>query len=821
MRFNSKEILEITKALLLNKSLFINELRSVDYDTRKIFVGQNSLFIAFNGNSTDGHKYISKAYEKGVRDFIVTDQSFDISLYKDANFFLVNSGYEAVQEIAGKHRRNFKIPVIAITGSNGKTITKEWLAQCLSRKLNVAKSPVSFNSQLGTALSLLLIDETHDIAIIEAGVSTTNEMENLERIILPDIGIFTNIGDAHNAGFESRQQKLNEKLKLFKQCEKLIIRYDQPEVKNYGSITFSEDSLLSWGTNEQKPSYHVKFNRKDDHSLIDLEFKEQSLQFKAPFTDEASLENLTNVIYTLLHLEIEFEAIQVSILSLDNIPMRLELKEGINGCLVLDDSYSFDLESLKIGIRELHNSANGRSISLILSDLDPQNSSEHSYDQVVKILNTVQPQRLIIIGVKLASKLKESGSDLKFLSYKNVEQFDREFLTAQFNNEIILIKGARQYELDHISRKINARQNKTVLEIDLFALSENIDYYRRSINKNTGIMAVLKASAYGSGSQQLSSLINNKAIEILAVAIIEEAIEMRKSGISKPILIFNPHAENLPLIVEYGFEIELSNHYMADALLAFAERQKNKISIHLKLDTGMHRLGFEEADFPKLISLLEHPKIHVKAIFSHLAASDDPAQDKFTNHQIDQFEKWYLQLSDALNIKPLKHILNSSGAIRFPQAQYDFVRIGLGLYGIDLINKSKSHLAKVHSLKSYVVQIKEVKKGETVGYGNKLKLENNARIAVIGIGYADGLLRKAGEKNYKIMLNGQAAPLIGNVCMDLCMANISKLEGVNEGDEVLVFGKNHPIEGLSETCETIPYEILTRIAPRVKRVYIQ
>jgi len=681
MKYTSAEILEITKAKLVNESLFSNELYSVDYDTRKIFEGYHSLFIAFKGNNTDGHKFINKAFEKGVRDFIISDANVDITDYQSANFFLVDSTYTAVQKIAREHRDKFDIPVIGITGSNGKTIVKEWLGQCLSRTHQVVKSPVSFNSQLGVALSLLLIDETHEIAIIEAGISQLNEMENLQKIIKPTLGIFTNIGDAHRAGFHSMQEKLEEKLKLFTQSEKVIARLDQKELKASIYSTLSKDHLISWSTEQCEECNEVVFKIKGDHTIVQLNHASKTYDFKTPFTDEASLENLSHVIFTLLHLKVNSEEIQAGILSLDNIPMRLELKEGINDCLVLDDSYSFDIESLKIGIRELHNNANGRSISLILSDLDEQNSSSQSYEQIIKILEKVKPDRLILIGTKLALAIATNESELDFVAYENVELFDRNFIVNDLQNEIILIKGARQFGLDHISRKINARQNKTVLEIDLFALSENIDYYRRTINPNTGIMAVLKASAYGSGSQQLSSLINNKAIDILAVAIIEEAIEMRKSGIKKPILIFNPHAENLRLIAEYGFDIELSNHYMASALFTFAERHLKgqngqQINVHLKLDTGMHRLGFEEKDFASLDALLN---INVKAIFSHLAATDDPSEDSFTEAQISCYERWYQRLSEKLGTRPLKHILNTSGAVRFPHAQYDFVRIGLGI----------------------------------------------------------------------------------------------------------------------------------------------
>ena len=821
MNYSSQEILNITHAKLLNNSLIINDIKYVEYDTRKIFNGSDSLFIAFDGNTTNGHKYIQKAYEKGVTNFIISQSDFDFSNFENANFFLVVNPYQAIQKIAADHRNKFDLQVISITGSNGKTIVKEWLSQCLSRTKKVVKSPVSFNSQLGVALSLLLIKEEHEFAIIEAGISSTNEMQNLANIIRPDIGVFTNLGDAHSAGFESRNQKLQEKLKLFAQSKTIISSYDQEEVRLALSENFKGQKIYSWSSENNFGQLKVVFEKQLDHSVIQISDTNIQYNFKVPFTDDASLENIMHVIAVLLELKLDVAEIQAALLSLDNLPMRLELKEGINNCLVLDDSYSFDLESLKMGIRELNNNANNRNKSLIISDLDSQNSSLEAYDKIIKILEKLDLKRLIVVGEQLPKLIKDLKLNYDYESYSSVDLLIEDLAQLHVENEIILIKGARHFQLDKVSKRISARQNKTVLEIDLFALSENIDFYRNSIPKQAGLMAVLKASAYGSGSQQLTSVINNKNIDILAVAIIEEAIEMRNSGVKKPILIFNPHADSLNLITEYDFEIELSNKTMAEALHSFVNNNQVKVKVHLKLDTGMNRLGFKKQDFSYLETILNHQNISVKAIFSHLAASDDPSEDAFTNRQLDLFDSWYEELSASLNIKPLRHILNSSGALRFPRSQYDFVRIGLGLYGLDLANSTANRLTKVHSLKSYIVQIKDVKANETVGYGNKLKLKKDARIAIIGVGYADGLMRKAGAKAYPIVVKGQKAALIGNVCMDLCMADISDLEGVQEGDEVLIFGKNHPIERLSELCETIPYEILTRVAPRVKRIYIQ
>ncbi len=821
MKYSSKEILEITGARLINKSLNINDISSVEYDTRKIFNGSKALFVAFLGNNTDGHKFIANAYEKGVRNFMISEENLNLDHYAYANFFLVEDPYLSIQKIAGNHRKKQKAKVISITGSNGKTIVKEWLSQCLSRTKKVVKSPVSFNSQLGVALSLLLIEEDHDFAIIEAGISAPNQMENLEKIIKPQIGILTNIGDAHSVGFKNKKQKLSEKLKLFTESEKIIANIDDKIIIETLSQKFVGSTFSTWSSSNSSAKYLVVINKHSDHALIEVKNSENFPQYKVPFNDDASLENIIHVILTLTELGIDTKEIQAGILSLDNLPMRLELKEGLHECLILDDSYSFDIESLKIGVKELYNNANGREKSIIISDLDDQNASIRAYQQIVKILSQVSLKKLIVIGTKLHEIIDKQNDVIAYERYESAADFLSKYDLSLFQNEIILVKGARRFTLDSISKRISARRNKTILEIDLFALSENIDYFRNNIPRSTGLMAVLKASAYGSGTQHLSAIINNKSIDILAVAIIEEAIEMRKAGVKKDILIFNPHPDSLDLVSEYDFEIELSNKSMANALISFVERNDSKIKIHLKLDTGMNRLGFKENDFSFVSKIINHSKIITKAIFSHLAASDDLAHDDFSKSQLALFSRWYKELTVNSYTKPLRHVLNSSGALRFPNYQYDYVRVGLGLYGLDLMNQKNNHLTKVHSLKSYIVQIKDVNEGETVGYGNNFKLEKSARIAIIGIGYADGLMRLAGSKSYKMVVKGQKAPLIGNICMDLCMLDISELEGISEGDEVLIFGKNHPIEVLSEACETIPYEILTRVAPRVKRLYIQ
>ena len=820
MKYSSQEILEITNAVLFSKSLIDNEIEYIVYDTRKLFSSDNTLFLAFEGQQTDGHKYISLAFEKGVRNFIVTNES-KIPKDLEANFFLVDSTYLAIQKLASFHRSKFNPTMIAITGSNGKTIVKEWLYECLKNHFEVLKSPVSYNSQLGVALSLLMMEEKHEIAIIEAGISKPDEMINLAAMIQAQIGIFTNLGDAHQAGFLSLDQKLEEKSKLFESAEKIILNAEDAQVLQYFQKKFHDKKLVAWNSLNSASEVEVIFAKADTHTIIELQSDSQNRNYKVAFTDQLSLENITQVILLLETMNLSGTEIQAAILQLSNVPMRLEIKKGVNNSTIINDSYSLDLESLKMALQHLDALGKNKKKVLVISDLDEQNLSTDTYLKLNSILKNLSLEKLVNIGGKLIENLKNENVGYELASFVSADEFINSQSTSGFQDAVILLKGARKFQLDKISNRLSDEQNRTVLEIDLTALRENILFYKNYVAKTTGLMAVLKASAYGSGSEQLTTLINQSPIDMVGVAITKEALDFNAAGMDKPMLIFNPHADDLPQIAEHNFRIELSNFSFLDKLIEFLRWTKKEIHVHLKLDTGMNRLGYKEEDIEQLLKKINHPLLVIEAVFSHLVASDDLSQQEFSKHQLTLFEKMYDRVAEALKFQPQKHILNSAGALTFPEYGMDYIRLGLGLYGLDLTGLSKGLLQRVHSLRSYIVQIKDVAANETIGYGNQWKTNKSHRIAIIGIGYADGLLRNLGHGKASVVVKGQEVPFIGSICMDLSMIDISNAKGIVEGDEVLIFGKNRPIEDLAKAGETIPYEILTRVAPRVKRVYIQ
>lgn len=820
MKYSSCEILEITNADLCRKTLIDNEIEYIVYDTRKLFSSENTLFLAFEGKQSDGHEYISIAYEKGVRDFIITDKE-KIPSTLEANFYLVDSTYAAIQKLASFHRSKFNPIMIAITGSNGKTIVKEWLYECLKKHYEVLKSPVSYNSQLGVALSLLMMEEKHEIAIIEAGISMPEEMINLASMIKPMIGIFTNLGDAHQAGFLSPQQKLEEKSILFDSCDKIIFNSEDPLVFDLFEQKFLGKELLSWSSEKTNIGSIVTFAKADTHTLIELSSDAVTRKYKVAFTDELSLENITQVILLLESIGLSSTDIQAAILQLSNVPMRLEIKKGVYNSTIINDSYSLDLESLKMALQQLDALGENKRKILVISDLDERHLSVDTYQRLNYLLANLNLNKLINIGGKLSENLHGTRLDYEVVSYKTSKEFMTHKPLEEFKDSVVLLKGARKFQLDKISNRLSDEQNRTVLEIDLSALRENILFFKEHIPQSTGLMAVLKASAYGSGSEQLTSLINQSPIDMVGVAITKEAIDFKMAGMNKPILIFNPHADDLIEVAKNNFRIELSNFSFLDKLIDFLNWSEQEIYVHLKLDTGMNRLGYKEEDLKSLLSKIKHPLLKVEAIFSHLLASDDLDQKEFSKGQLDLFDKMYHRVTEGLGFKPKRHILNSAGALTFPEYGMDYIRLGLGLYGLDLTGLSKGLLQRVHSLRSYIVQIKDVPANETIGYGNQWRTKKSHRIAVIGIGYADGLFRNLGHGQSFVEVKGQEVPFIGSICMDLSMIDISNAKGIVEGDEVLIFGKNRPIEDLATAAQTIPYEILTRIAPRVKRVYIQ
>lgn len=826
MKYSVKEINNIVNGNFLkeNTDALISQ---VSIDTRQITNAQQSLFFCLIARN-DGHQHIESAYKKGIRNFIIS-KNIDIEKYTDANFIIVENTTSALQQLAKNHREQFNIPVIGITGSNGKTIVKEWLYQLLSAEKNIVKSPKSYNSQIGVPLSVLNMEKENELAIFEAGISTVAEMENLEKIIQPSIGILTNIGTAHDAGFSSKEEKLNEKLKLFTNCKTLISCYDNPLIYAAVGKMAKENpafTSFSWSVNIDS-TIVIQFNKRETaHTYFTIKngygsasnFSETLL--KIPFTDDASIENCLHCVVTLIHLGYSIDVIQSKIAALRNLPMRLELKYGINNCSMIDDSYSADFHSLQVALDFFKQQESHKKKTLIISEFEESGLSEKDFIQKLKtVLQENKFDKLIGVGKAFIQHIESLAYTVKeWYVFESTEKLIEQFSVLTFENELILLKGARKFSFEKISAQLIGQTHATVLEINLNALTNNLNVYKSYLAKNTGVIAMVKAFSYGSGSVEVASLLEKQGVDYLAVAYADEGVELRKNNIKTPIMVMNPDVVDFDRMIEYDLEPEIYSLQILQQLIHKIGEQA--INIHLKLETGMNRLGFTTDELDELITILQaHSTIKVKTIFSHLAASEDALFDSFTNEQIAAFNQLADKLIAAFNYHIKKHLVNSSGIIRFPQAHFDYVRLGIGLYGADSSSTIQEKLQVIGKLKTRVAQIKYVKSGQTIGYSRKGVADKDMKIAVLAIGYADGYDRRFGNGIGEVFIAGQCAKIIGNICMDMCMADISHIDDVHEGDECEIYGKEISIIEQAKKIGTISYELLTRISSRVKRLY--
>ncbi len=823
MAFPIEHIIKIAKGKLLNLQCYPATITQLLIDSRQLISPKESLFFAFKGQSNDGHQYIAPLYKNGVRNFVVS-QKVDLAVYPNANFILSKNLIKVLQRIAIAHRRHFQLPTIGITGSNGKTIIKEWLFQALKKDLKIVRSPKSYNSQIGVPLSVWQIHKSHELGIFEAGISQVKEMKNLAPIINPTIGILSNIGDAHDKGFKHKNQKIKEKLLLFKKAKVIIYRANNPTLNKIITKTFSKKKLLSWSRKKGSNIFIQKLEKKNNYTSISFEYENTQFNITIHFTNQAAIENCMHCIATMLHLGYSQKKIQNRVDLLEPVAMRLELKGGINGSTIINDSYNSDLNSIGIAFQFLTQKRLGRKGNLIISDILETNiSTKKLYQKLAKMIDEQQIHRVIGIGDKIQYLQKELHPTIETQFYPDTATFLDKINLNAFNNQIILIKGARKFSFELIANRFAQQIHNTVLEINLGALVHNLNVYKQRLSSSTKIMAMVKASAYGSGSIEVARLLEGQKIDYLAVAFADEGVELRKAGIKTPILVLNPEKAVFDLMMEYELEPEIYNLSILKAyILSIKNRNKPNSGIHLKFDTGLKRLGFMEADISALIQILrENPSVKIQSVFSHLAASDANQHDDFTLQQIQLFEHMYTLIALALDIKPPKHILNSSGIVRFPQYQMNMVRLGIGLYGIDSSQIITPELQNVHSLKASISQIKYVEINETIGYNRKGKASKKMKLAIISIGYADGLMRLAGNGNFKVFLHDQLAPIVGNICMDMAMIDISKIPEAQEGDQVIIFGDEYPVYELAESCQTIPYEIFTNISDRVRRIYFQ
>lgn len=847
MTYTIEKIASIIDGKIYGKDNGSHVIRDLLFDSRLLISPENTLFFSLKSNRNNGNRYVEELYNKGVRCFVVEDVGLLSSKCPLSTLIIVDDTLKALQKLAAYHRANFNIPIVGITGSNGKTIIKEWLYQILSPEMSVVRSPKSYNSQIGVPLSVWQINESHQVALFEAGISRPNEMQNLEEIIRPTIGIFSNIGEAHGKNFNNIKNKIEEKLKLFNHADILIYCSDYKEIKEV--VERLDIRTLSWSRKDKNADVQVYSIEKGEEKTVikaligqrTKDNRQQTLSMHSdsqifrfsdsqihkitiPFTDDASIENAIHCWLAAILFDIPYDIIEKKMRHLSTVAMRMELKSGINNCEIINDSYNSDFNSLTIALDFMNQQHHKKERVVILSDiLQSELKEEDLYNKIAQLLKNKGVNHLIGIGEAISRQ--QDKFEINKIFYKDTRHFLMNYHIEDFNNQMILLKGARDFEFEKISRLLQEKAHETILEINLNNLVSNMNYYRSKLKSDTKLMVMVKAFAYGSGIFEVSNVLEFHHADYLTVAYADEGIELRRKGINLPIVVMTPELNTFESIIKNNLEPDVysfrSLALLEDAIEKLDVPLNSPIGIHIKLDTGMHRLGFLSDDIDELLSRLKSNKnIVVKSVFSHLAGSDSPNFDDFTMKQIGDFEKMSSKIVDAFPYKILRHILNSAGISRFTDYQYDMVRLGIGIYGVPPCEDDRGKLKNVVSLKTTIVQIKEYEVGETIGYSRKGLINRRSRIGVVPIGYADGLKRQLGNGNACFYVNGEAAPIVGNVCMDMCMIDLTDIE-CNENDTAILFDENHSVERIADVCDTIAYEILTSFSQRVKRIYYQ
>ena len=810
---------------LLNIKRIGNRDAKIDWiltDSRSLCFAEETLFFALKTKRNDGHKYIPELYERGVRNFVVSDLPQDMENYADANFLQTPYPLKTLQKLAEKHRSQFNVPVIGITGSNGKTVVKEWVYQLLTPERIVTRSPRSYNSQIGVPLSVWQMNEKTEVGLFEAGISEMGEMEALRNIIHPTIGVLTNIGGAHQENFFSLQDKCLEKLSLFQNCDVVIYDGDNELISSCVSKSLLGAREIAWSKiDNERPLYIESVIKGENSTAIRYRYLNMPNEFTIPFIDDASIENSLHSLAVALYMMVPAEKITERMAHLEPVAMRLEVKEGKNGCVLINDSYNSDLASLDIALDFMvrRSEDKERKRTLILSDLlETGQSDKLLYRQVADLVHTRGIDRIIGVGEGISEASSRFEIEKHF--FHTTEELLASDLLKSLRNEVILIKGSRSFHFDNITERLELKVHETILEINLDSLVANLNHYRSKLKPETKMVCMVKASAYGAGSYEIAKTLEDHRVDYLAVAVADEGSELRKAGITGSIIIMNPELTAFKTMFDYKLEPEVYNFHLLNELIKAAEKEGvNSFPIHIKLDTGMHRLGFAPSEIPELIRRLKRQTAVIpRSVFSHLVGSDSEQFDGFTRHQIEIFEQASEELQNAFSHKILRHICNTAGIGRYPGAQFDMVRLGIGLYGVDPFTNKILH--NVSTLKTTILQIRNVPQEETVGYSRKGRLGRDSRIAAIPIGYADGLNRRLGNGNAYCLVNGQKAPYVGNICMDVCMIDVTDID-CKEGDKVIVFGDDLPVTILADVLQTIPYEILTGVSNRVKRVYYQ
>ncbi len=820
MKITVKDLANITGGVLNGKDdLVIEELLT---DSRQFSFAKGVVFFAVKGENHDGSRFISQLNKKGVRIFVAeSDDHIPEIANSGGAFIVVRNVVDAMQSLAAYRRALYKGTVIGITGSTGKTIVKEWLSDILGNNISVVRSPKSYNSQVGVPLAVWKLENKYEAGVFEAGISMPGEMSRLARIIDPGIGVITNIGDAHQENFPDFASKAVEKLKLFKNSHTIVYCKDHSLIHDLiiHDQELKEKRLVNWSYKDEKASLLVrKILSEPSRTVISVYNKGEEYGFEIPFGDQASVENAITVIAVCTAMGINNEIIKAGIKSLESVAMRMEIKNGVNGCILIEDYYNSDPGSLRMAIEYLKSQNNKRSI-LILSDfLQSGRDDEDLYSEVGGLVKKTGVNRFIGIGRSICSQkhLFPDGSRFFFTT----DEFIRSFQPADFRDEIILLKGARAFEFEKIGNLLELQVHQTVLEVNLDAISHNLNQFRRILNPGTRIMAMVKAFAYGAGYNEIAGLLEYHRVDYLAVAYTDEGVDLRLAGVSSPVVVMNPESSAYNSMIKYNLEPEI---YSPGILKGFSSAlSRHGITgypVHIKIDSGMHRLGFMPQDLDELLAFLrKNDRIRIISVFSHLSASEEEKFDSFTNKQVGIFQDCADRIAGVIGYRFLRHILNSAGIARFPQYQFDMVRPGIGLYGAGTYPGLV--LKPAGTFKTRISQVKNVPGGEPVGYDCADVDSWERSIAILPVGYADGLSRRMGNGQGRVFVNGRSVPIIGNICMDMCMADVTGLN-VSEGDEVEIFGRNISVDEVAKWCGTIPYEILTSIPQRVKRVFVR
>lgn len=793
-------------------------------DSRSLCFPEATLFFALSSARNDGHRYVGDLYRRGVRNFVVSHLPQSINDYPDANFLVVMSPLEALQRLAERHRDEFDIPVVGLTGSNGKTMVKEWLYQLLSPSMVVTRSPRSYNSQIGVPLSVWLLDTQSEVALFEAGISQPGEMAALRDIIQPTIGVFTSLGDAHQENFRSLEEKCMEKLQLMLHAATVVYDTDDQVVGRCLRKSGYAGEKLGWSLTDPRAAFFVERQESDANGVtVTYRFRDAAGSYHLPFIDEASVKCSYACAVVALHLGIDAEQLDERMRLLEPVAMRLEVKEGQRGCTLINDSYNSDVNALDIALDFMARrpDSKGRRYTLILSDIcQSGDNPEALYHKVSELAVKRGVDQLIGVGQTISSQAAAIEVKEKYF-FNDVTQLIGSKVFASLHDEVILIKGARPFGFDQLTELLEQKVHETILEVNLGAVVENLNYYRSFLKPTTKMVCMVKADAYGAGAVEVAKTLQDHRVDYLAVAVADEGVTLRKAGITSNIIIMNPEMTAFKTMFDYDLEPEVYNFRLLEALVKAAEKQGiTGWPIHVKLDTGMHRLGFDpEKDIDSLVHRLKHQTALIpRSVFSHFVGADSDDFDEFSAKQFECFERGSKALQAAFDHKILRHIDNSAGILHFPERQLDMCRLGIGLYGID--SRDNHILHTVSTLKTTILQLREVKKEDTVGYSRKGILQRDSRIAAIPIGYADGLNRHLGNGHCYCLVNGKKAPYVGNICMDVAMIDVTDIP-CQEGDMVEIFGEQLPVTVLSDALDTIPYEVLTGLSSRVKKIYYQ